>query len=614
MGIGAAITTLATTLASKLTVAAIAEFAISTAISMAVSSLFGSKPKQRLPDNQAVDPGLQTVIRGSVEAHRIIYGRARVGGVMGFTATTGGENEYLHMVVLIAAHEIDEVETIWLDDTELPELDENGWVREGSYSGSVQIEIHKGASDQLADQTLVNEVEEWTAAHRLRGLAYARIKLIYNRSIFPSGIPTPRFLVRGKAVYDPRIDQTVWSDNWALCIYDYARSEYGIKALENEFNESNIIAQANICDEMVSKSSGETQPRYTLDGVIKSDERPNDVLDEMMIAAAGLMSWNQGAYYLRAGGYEAPSVSLDDHDFIGRFTATPHMPDDQIYNRVTGTFINPDNFWQESDIPAQENTLFVEQDGGEEKSKDIKHRFIADHFRAQRINRIFLNRSRLGLTLNVKANLRALKLGVGKSVAISLKKAGFENKVFLVENFKEADDGIELILREDAPDVYDWNYGQALSYDPAPNTNLPNPFLVTVVGGFSLDSVLVGTQSGDHVFNIVASWDLHTDAFVSRGGWYEIEYKESTADIYASAARVDGGITEQKLSALKPDIFYDLRITAYNARGVQSQPAEIFDFLVGQTVTTNSEDWENENLAAIDFETSGAAAEDWETI
>ena len=173
---------------------------------------------------------------------------------------------------------------------------------------------------------------------------------------------------------------------------------------------------------------------------------------------------------------------------------------------------------------------------------------------------------------------------------------------------------INMTCRENASAVYDWNNGEETAVDPAPNTSLWNPFDVVVVSGFSLDSMPTFTQNFDRVYKIRASWDLSDDQYVLSGGWYEIEYKASADSTYISAGRVDGSVTEMELTVLKPDTLYDVRIYAYNRLGVRSQPTTLTGFLVGTSITTNTEDWENETLPRnnTDWENDTATSEDWE--
>jgi hypothetical protein len=59
-------------------------------------------------------------------------------------------------------------------------------------------------------------------------IAYLYIRMKYDQSAYPNGIPLFTAVVRGKRVFDPRSSTTAWSDNAALCIRDYLTSAYGL--------------------------------------------------------------------------------------------------------------------------------------------------------------------------------------------------------------------------------------------------------------------------------------------------------------------------------------------------------------------------------------------------
>ena len=47
------------------------------------------------------------MVRSPIAARQIIYGQAKVLGVLVYISTTGTKNEFLHMVIAIAGHEVE---------------------------------------------------------------------------------------------------------------------------------------------------------------------------------------------------------------------------------------------------------------------------------------------------------------------------------------------------------------------------------------------------------------------------------------------------------------------------------------------------------------------------
>ncbi len=117
----------------------------------------GSRALAKKPKAQSAggtnDPGLRTVVRLSDASHRVIYGRVRVGGVLTYISSTSsgpnrsggtvtGENRFLHMVIALAGHEVDDIGEIYFNDT-LVTLDANGWATSAPYTDSTSTSTRR---------------------------------------------------------------------------------------------------------------------------------------------------------------------------------------------------------------------------------------------------------------------------------------------------------------------------------------------------------------------------------------------------------------------------------------------------------------------------------------
>lgn len=358
------------------------------------------------------------------------------------------------------------------------------------------------------------------------------------------------------------------------------------------------------------------EPRYMGGGVLEvSAERGNNLL-EIVSAMSGQAVNAGGKWRVHAGEYRTPTISFDESDLVGAINVDTKAPKSDRFNEVQGVYVSQTNDGNPSDYPLVKNSTYQTNDG-EVIRKTLDLSFTQRPHTAQRIAKQALERGRQDITFTAPFKLTAFKVQVGDNFYFSFEKYGWTNKIFeVIEWSLVSDNGtpaINLTVRENASGVYDWNSGEETTVDLAVNTSLPNPFNVSPIAGFSLDSVLVDTQGGDKIFKVFASWDLSADEFVLSGGKYEVEYRESTETIYSSAGVVDGGVSQLEVVGLKPDTLYDLRIIAYNNLNVSSAETIIEDFVVGTTVTTNTEDWENETLArdGDDWETDTLTNEDW---
>ncbi len=263
--IGAAVSTgVAAAVGTAFTWAAFGQaFAVNLALSV-LGGLLADSPSQPSGGGFSAEArGRQVVIRSATEPHRIVYGEVSVAGPLVFAHVSGGNNEYLHLVVPVAGHEVDGIPYVYLNDERIGTLDTDGNCISGTFAGHVRVHKYLGTDTQDADAALIAESGGlWTTAHRGLGLAYVYVRLKFNDGIFPNGIPNVRAIVRGRKCYDPRDGGTRWTPNWELQVRDYLAADFGLACDAAELDDTIVISGANICDERVVVDGG--SPRYSV--------------------------------------------------------------------------------------------------------------------------------------------------------------------------------------------------------------------------------------------------------------------------------------------------------------------------------------------------------------
>ena len=93
---------------------------------------------------------------------------------------------------------------------------------------------------------------------------------------------------------------------------------------------------------------------------------------------------------------------------------------------------------------------------------------------------------------------------------------GWNSKVFRIKKFSTTGIGaITLLLQEESSASYDWNSGQATTLDPAPDTDLPDPFTVQPPGAITVTEELYVTRDGAGVKTQAnLSWVASNDIFL----------------------------------------------------------------------------------------------------
>ena len=159
------------------------------------------------------------MVKQPITSRRAVYGQVRVSGPLAFIGTTD-DDQFLHLVVLLASHEIEAVDAIYLNEDRIFIGTGDLVTNPDRYDGKVKAQYRLGTTDQAALPDMISDIPEWTANHRLQGIAYLYVRLEFDDDAFPNGIPNISALIRGKKLYDPRTGNTSYSENAALAIRD----------------------------------------------------------------------------------------------------------------------------------------------------------------------------------------------------------------------------------------------------------------------------------------------------------------------------------------------------------------------------------------------------------
>jgi hypothetical protein len=458
----------------------------------------------------------------------------------------------------------------------------------------VRIRKHLGGPGQVADPDLVAESGgKWTSAHVGVGICYLYVRLQYDQEVFGQiGVPQISGVVRGKKVRDPRTGATAWSENWALCTGDYMLdADLGMGFAVGELPDDELTVAANISDEDVALDhDGTTQKRYTLNGSLSVDTGRRAALESLLAPGAGTAVWVQGRWLLRAGAWRTPEWTLDESWLAdGPLQTSPRPARTDLFNALTGTYVDPNQGYAEVAMPAVTNAMYETEDGGKRISKDVQMPYVRDSLRGQRLNKITLERARQALTLKATCNMRAYNTLPTQVGTVNLARYGFVSKAFEVTE-REFDVGankVALTLRETASAVWDWNYGEATTTDLAPNTVLPDPFAVPP----QLANLAVATGSdqlqvladGTIITRGLVSWDASADIYVQSGGSIELQWKLDSATTWQSASPVSGDSTSAYIGPLDDRRVTLVRVRAVSGLGKPGPWATVAITVIGKT-------------------------------
>lgn len=391
------------------------------------------------------------VLRAAAAARTVVYGTTVASGVMTFAEEQPGdqdEDELLHMALVVASHPLEGIGDIWLGDDLIQ-----------TFEQYVSWEFHNDR--QTVDPFMRDNCPSWKDDMIGKGIAWLRISFKFNAEKFPSGLPNIKLLKRGRRVYDPRSGYTVFSDNAALVILDYFRTY--LKRSDEHINWEQFKEAANICDEYVSNADGSTERRYRINGEFEVDEAPAKILDAMLQACGGELTYIAGKHGLLVGAYYGPAtMTLDESCISGDIKIIPETSYKERTNTITGTFIDPKQNYVEADFPPVVVKEWVEKDGAE-ITQDMDFRFVTSEYQAQRLSNIILRRKRVGRTIEIPCNMKGYKFRPGMYVKVTISQIGMKNVEMRVTKWSfNPKGGVDITLRQDFLEMWDDAIGKPM--------------------------------------------------------------------------------------------------------------------------------------------------------
>ena len=541
------------------TTAAFTAFAIGAGLSLVSRALM---PK---PDIGTQMGGQSVTTREAAHSRKIVYGRARIGGNIVYLESTGSDNKYLWLVIAVAGHEIDAYESVWFNDDKI--WDGTNYLN--NWGNVVNISFYKG-DQTAADSALVSASNsKWTADHKLLDTAYMVLRLEHDPEKFSSGLPNISTIIRGKKVLDPSDNSTAWSQNPALCIYDYLRdTKYGLSETVANILTSSVTTAKGVCDEAITLSAGGTQPRYTIDGVVDTTNSIKANIETMIGSMAGRLVYSGGKFEVHAGEYIAPSITVDESQIIGEITVQTKQSRRNAFNGVKGVFLSEEDNYILADYPAQISSAYAVQDG-DPIYLDMALPYTSNNIRAQRLAKLALFRSRQQEAITIPCNLSALRFKIGDNISVTNTRLGYSGKVFEVVGYAmDFTSGGQIVVNVDAIEtassIWDWQASDEEVFLGAGEVELYNGATAVAPTSISISGDTFITADGTFNASFNVAWTDANDAFTDH---YVVEWKLASASNYFSQQTKNSPFTIVNLQSSQT---YNVRVKAVNELGVSS--------------------------------------------
>ena len=544
----------------------------------------------------------------------VIYGERLLGGTRIFVETSGTDNTYLYVAIVLCEGEINSIEEIRIDEQvvtfdgalsdnvqrNVASSDSNFYKADpneenGSAESTIIVEPHFGTDGQSAS-SLLSALSSWGSNHKLSGLCYLAFRFKWNQDVY-SGIPKIQAKIKGKKVVaynSSLVAQTpAFSTNPAWCLLDYlTNSRYGKGLSTNEINLQSFYTASQVCETQVTPYSGGSDINiFDTNAVIDTSKKLLENVRELLKGCRGYLPYTQGKYNLIIETTGTASITITEDDIIGGYNLQTPTKNEK-YNRVIVSYVNPARNFQVDEVqfpPIDDSGLPSADRHATMKTADggflLEGRFefgkvITNTYQAEEMAEVILRRTRDSLRLSINVSFSAYDLAIGDIVNITHSSIGFSAKPFRVLAIKFNPDytlGLDLVEHQDAH--YTW--ATKTQATAIPSTNLPNPFTIQPPASVTLGDTLI-EYNQTPLIALDVTVGVSPDSFVD---FYQVEYKLSTDNnfiIYAQGSGLNHRVLNVKESAV-----YDVRVKAVNTLGVSSTYVSAQHTVIGSTDPPN---------------------------
>ena len=557
--------------------------------------------------------GTKFAKREAIAPRQLIYGQARVGGTIVHMETSGIDNHLLHLVIAIAGHEIEELTNIRLNDNDLTTTtstisgstvhtvtnsDYTNTDNDNNFGSGRLIRFTVQDGSQTAVDGFMNaQLSSMGTNDKFLGVAYVYMQMVFDAEAFGGGIPATSFLVKGKKCFDPRTNNTVFTNNPALHIRDYlTNTEYGIRAVSDEINDTTnaggFASAANTCEQNVTLADGSsTEKRYTSNGFTNFSADGNGVIEGILSSMAGKLSYVNGKFNVFAGASQTPSLTITDDDLLDAVQVQTNPNAGNLFNAVKPIYVDSTQNFVAADAQVFEDTTMLNNDtpSGEstanyKKQMEVQLPFTVTDTMAQRLGRIALKSQRQTTSISVLASLKFMRLQPADWVYVTNTRLDYEQKVFEVISTNmeviEDDDvpimATRLELKEVASSVFDFATNDYTTGQSEGSDVGTGDYSVTAPSNLSL-AQQTNKDGVTTKVDIKASWTNNSSDKVTLT---EVAYKLSTDGAYTSDFTVGKGVSVALIPNVVVGKTYNVKARHIDVNGVASSYTSQVDITI----------------------------------
>ena len=473
-------------------------FAVSFAVSMIVTRVFGAEPPTQ------TDNGVRLQVPpSSANAIPIVYGSAYMGGTFVDAAlTTNGVTMYYVLAISCISPDgqftFDTTKMYYGDRLITFDTASSGTYAQGvltltdtagnvdptianylrinlytSNAAGVIVNVNNPNSPS-ALMSAVNGLataDQWTGLRQMNGLAFAIVSLQYSTTANTTSLQPITFHVshtlNGTGVAKPG---DVWYDYMSNAVYGGAvpLADLDSGTALNTYSDATITYTP-------SGGGSATQARYRINGVIDAGETVLSNVDKIVVAADSWMAYSAalGKWSIVINKAESTSYAFDDSNIVSdiRVSATDIT---SSINQIEAKFPFAANRDQPSFVTLQTPSGLLYPNEPTNKYS-ITFDLVNDSVQATYLANRILEQAREDLIVGFSTTYFGIQVDAGNVISVTNSDYGWSAKLFRVVKVNEAslqDGGLgaQLELTEYNAEVYD--DAPITQFTPAPNSNL----------------------------------------------------------------------------------------------------------------------------------------------
>ena len=482
VGLGAAALglTTATVAGSALLGGALIYGGLATAAHFASKALAPKIPTlEGLDTPSSIGQQTQQTSLASTTAARWVLGRARTGGHIAWYYEEG--EDVVHLVYVLSQGECETLHQVYIEGESL-NITQAGTGYSGAvawlpgansdYRGKAEFWFYSGGTVSSAPASLAAvDSTYWNSTRQGVGLCFVHVKLTqpsYGRgtadvdydSRFWTSIPQISFVLDGLKIRWPGQATPRWTRNAAAIRYWIETERFDRPAAA--FDETSVISAIATCETRVTYDGG-NDLRYTIDGVISSEDRAERLSEELDFTWQGFVIEIDGRLHFKPGrnipNSEGTAFNVDDNmlEFIGAQPA-PALSD--RVNVISMTLLQSSaHNWLPTDLEAVEDTTSITRDGRRLRRGLGERRFISNPWTARRLMAIALRRARASATYSYRlapgSNYENLSILPGSLLLVTDRTRGLNGtRLRVIHQSLETDWSVRLTLSELPTGIY----------------------------------------------------------------------------------------------------------------------------------------------------------------